>query len=385
MLGSIPVISPLFQYLLDGIGWVLARLYDVIPNYGLAIILLTLLIRLILVPLGVKQLKSMQAMQALQPKMKEIQKKFRSNKQRAQEETMKLYREHGVNPLGGCLPLLLQLPVLISMYSVIRPPMFIAQKDDTGAVTAYEIHNNHLPEDSKLFENVIKHQDLDFIWMNLQCSVQQAGGPAASVDTDRQKLVEGLPILGQGGVDLSFPTKSQEATDCGDTASNKVPYALFLVAMIGTTFYQQRQMQRVSPPGASQQQQMLMKIMPFTFAIWGFFFPAGLLMYWCTSNLWQIGQQYVLLKAGHIGPDAIERRKQELASRPPSEKRGFMARLAEQAESERERRAKEAGTMRKPGSGKNPQKPTGGKPGQGKKKKPGGSGGSGTGKDRPKR
>jgi YidC/Oxa1 family membrane protein insertase len=114
--------SPLFQGLLDAIGAVLAWLYGIVGNYGVSIIILTVLIRVILLPLGVKQIKSMQAMQAIQPKVKEIQKKYKTNKTKAQEETMKLYRESGVNPLGGCLPLLLQFPILISMYAVIRAP-----------------------------------------------------------------------------------------------------------------------------------------------------------------------------------------------------------------------------------------------------------------------
>ena len=75
-----------------------------------------------LFPLGVKQIKSMQHMQAIQPKIKDIQQKYKGNKQKAQEETMKLYKEAGVNPLGGCLPVLAQFPILIAMYAVIRAP-----------------------------------------------------------------------------------------------------------------------------------------------------------------------------------------------------------------------------------------------------------------------
>ena len=122
MLAEIPIISPIFQGLLDALGWVLARIYDVIPNYGVAIIVLTILIRFLLFPLGMKQIKSMQAMQAIQPKIKEIQKKYKNNKQKVQEETMRLYKEAGVNPLGGCLPVLAQFPILIAMYAVIRAP-----------------------------------------------------------------------------------------------------------------------------------------------------------------------------------------------------------------------------------------------------------------------
>ena len=84
--------------------------------------MLTIVIKVVLLPLGVKQIKSMQAMQAIQPKVKELQKKYKGNKAKVQEETMKLYKEAGVNPLGGCLPLLLQFPILIAMYAVIRAP-----------------------------------------------------------------------------------------------------------------------------------------------------------------------------------------------------------------------------------------------------------------------
>ena len=96
--------------MLDALGWVLAWLYDIIPNYGVAIIILTLVLRFLLFPLGMKQIKSMQAMQALQPKIKEIQKKYKGNKQKAQEETMRLYKEAGGQSPGGCLPVLAQFP-----------------------------------------------------------------------------------------------------------------------------------------------------------------------------------------------------------------------------------------------------------------------------------
>ena len=119
-----------FQGLLNAIGWVLAQIYDLVGNYGLSIIVLTIVIKVVLLPLGVKQIKSMQAMQSIQPKVKELQKKYKGNKAKIQEETMKLYKEAGVNPLGGCLPLLLQFPILIAMYAVIRAPQL--QPADTA-------------------------------------------------------------------------------------------------------------------------------------------------------------------------------------------------------------------------------------------------------------
>lgn len=109
-----------FGAILRFLGAVLSAVYDVIPSYGLAIVILTLLVRVVLVPLTVKQIRSMTAMQRLQPELKRIQTKYKGDRQKMNEELMKLYREHGVNPLGGCFPLLMQAPVFIALYSVLR-------------------------------------------------------------------------------------------------------------------------------------------------------------------------------------------------------------------------------------------------------------------------
>ena len=90
------------------------------PNYGLAIILLTVAIKIVLYPLTVKQVKSMKAMQDLQPKMKALQEKYKDNKERLQQEIASLYKQHNVNPLSGCLPLLVQMPILMGIFFAIR-------------------------------------------------------------------------------------------------------------------------------------------------------------------------------------------------------------------------------------------------------------------------
>ena len=312
----------IFQALLNAIGWVLAWIYDLVGNYGLSIILLTILIKVVLLPLGVKQIKSMQAMQSIQPKVKELQKKYKGNKTKVQEETMKLYKEAGVNPLGGCLPLLLQFPILIAMYAVIRAPQLQpvdtpASRSRASKPTAYAVHNSHLPIDSQLFENVVTHQNLGFLGMNLQCSAAQSGAPA-EISSSRPKpgpAQHADPHSHDGRSEPAVrrhhrgrPGRRQPLSRQRDL-TDKIPYFALLIVMIGTTFYQQRQMQKASPPGAaSGQQQAILKLMPIMFGIFGYTFPAGLTLYWTVSNTWQIGQQYVLLKAGHIGPDAMERR-----------------------------------------------------------------------------
>jgi YidC/Oxa1 family membrane protein insertase len=267
-------VSALWNGILDGLGQILAFLYQLIPNYGVAIILLTLLIRLVLLPLGIKQVRSMQAMQAVQPKVKELQKKYKSDKQKLNEETMKLYREHGVNPLSGCLPLLAQLPVLIALFAVLR-------------VTGGNI-STHIPRDSELF-TAIQTQDTYLLpghQVNLLCTATQAG-----------QVVTFTVPPGQQGNYVNPPL------DCGSNIPDRIPYYLLAAAMIGTTFWQQRQMQRASPAG-SQQQQAITRIMPLLFGIWGFLFPAGLVLYWTTTNAFQIGQQSVMLRRGMIGAAA---------------------------------------------------------------------------------
>jgi YidC/Oxa1 family membrane protein insertase len=324
-----------FQALLDAIGWLLAWIYDVVGNFGIAIIILTILFRIVLLPLGIKQIKAMQATQALQPKIKEIQKKYKGNRQKIQEQQMKLYQEYGVNPLGGCLPVLLQFPILIAMYSVIRAPVPYAP-DDPSKPPGVEYSNNHLPEDSQLFRDVTAHegQGQHFVFMNLQCRPADAGRTVPVRDT------KGNPF-------------DDQRIDCGDSIPDRIPYYLFLVLMIGSTYYSMRQTQKATPASAQNPQTaMISRIMPITFGIFGFNVPAGLVLYWTMSNLFQIGQQTVMLRLGHIGPEAMERRLEQVrakaAAKGDKPRTGFMAQMMDRAEQERTRRTTDTTTARKP-------------------------------------
>jgi YidC/Oxa1 family membrane protein insertase len=261
-----------FQAILDGVGWVLARFYDVVPNYGVAIILLTLVIRLLLLPLGIKQIRSMQATAVMQPKMKAIQQKYKQDRQRQQEEMMKLYKEYGYNPLSGCFPLLAQLPVLIALFAVLQFPKGLT----------------HIPPKSDLFV-AISNQDTQFLGANLVCSAVQSGNPNVAAPS------------APAGIKLDTKT-----LNCGSNAAARIPYYAFALLMVGTTYFQQRQIQRSSPAGQNPQQQTIMRIMPLLFGVWGFIFPAGLVVYWTTTNAVQIGQQYILIhrKGAPLAPPA---------------------------------------------------------------------------------
>ena len=110
--------SPYFS--LSAFNWLLAALYVFVRNYGVAIIVLTVLARVVTAPLTNKQMRSMERMRALQPKLQELKDKHGDDRQKQSEEMMKLYRQEGVNPLGGCLPMLLQLPVFIGLFYALR-------------------------------------------------------------------------------------------------------------------------------------------------------------------------------------------------------------------------------------------------------------------------
>ncbi|HET6770293.1 MAG TPA: YidC/Oxa1 family membrane protein insertase [Actinomycetota bacterium] len=242
-----------FRAITEGLGSILSFFFDVIPSYGIAIILLTITVRVALLPLAIKQIRSQHAMQRLQPHLKALEQKFKGNRQRLNEEKMKLMREHQVNPLGGCLPLLLQVPIFIALYQVLT----------AGGGTRY------LPEGSALVR-AIESQSASFLGMNLACNPNSAGRGIVEVRGD--------------------------TLDCGSGIAAAIPFFVMVALMVFTTYYQQRQMQLAS--GQQQaQMQMLLRIMPLFLGFISLSIPAGVLVYWVTTNAWQIGQQHVMLRA----------------------------------------------------------------------------------------
>ena len=177
-----------------------------IPNYGIAIILLTLVIKLVLYPLTVKQVKGMKSMQDLQPKMKELQEKYKGNSEKLNKEMAILYKESGVNPLSGCLPLIIQMPILMGIFYAIRDYSYA-----------------QLPS---------------FLWI----------------------------------ADLSGPD----------------PLYILPIISAATTYIQQKQ----TTTDANGQAKMMMNLMPIFIGYISLTFPAGLVLYWVVSNIFQIAQQW---------------------------------------------------------------------------------------------
>jgi YidC/Oxa1 family membrane protein insertase len=217
-------------------------LYDITGDYGLAIILLTVAIRLLMIPLTVKQTRSMYEMQRIQPKIKQLQKKYKNDKEKLQEETLKFYQENKVNPFGGCLPLLLQMPVFIALYQVL----------------------GGTPENPGLF----------------------------------LQYVESLPeaeqaVVTQGWIILPDLTATPASIWAADGFLAVIPYAL-LVILFGLSIW----LPQFLMPGEAQQKQIAMIMAVFMLYI-GWISPAGVLVYWVTSSVLGIAQQQIQLK--HLG------------------------------------------------------------------------------------
>jgi YidC/Oxa1 family membrane protein insertase len=252
-------------------GGILAAIYSVVKSYGLAIILLTILTRLVLLPLSIKQTRSMREMQRIQPEVKKLQAKYKGDKQKMNQEMMALYKEHGVNPFGGCLPLLMQFPVLIALFNVLRKPL--SYMGETALARDLVSHTLSV------------HQ---FLGIRLDCTAQLT-------------LKGGAPPLIEG---------TQATPSCGSGVVDALPYLLLVLLMGVSTWYQQRQMQSATqrPDGQqAQQMQMVAKIMPAFLMFFAFTFQSGLVLYWLTTNVWTIGQQRIMLAknppAGGADPD----------------------------------------------------------------------------------
>lgn len=212
-------------------------------SWGWAIIALTVLVRVLLLPLAIKQTRSMRAMQAIQPQMQELQKKYKADRElmrkdpeqyrarraKLNEEMMALYRREGANPAASCLPLLAQAPVFIALFWTLR-------------------------------------------WMD-----ELVGQPFYFVTS-----------VSPGGLEVNV-------SDAG------WPGWLLIVLMSGSMFWMQKQMMaRNAATAASnpmaQQQKILLYVMPVFLAVISFQFPLGILLYWVTTNFWQVGQQAIILR-----------------------------------------------------------------------------------------
>jgi YidC/Oxa1 family membrane protein insertase len=258
-------VNPL-NYLYEAVGWVFTHIYDVLkpalgPTSGwtwfFSIVILVVLMRLIMVPLFIKQMHTTRAMSALQPQMAALRKKYKNDKQTLNQETMKLYQEAGVNPLMGCLPFVLQLPLFFGLFNVLRA---IAAGTPKYGLPPSMVHAG-----------------------------QHAKILGASI-ADKVLFTHGLNV----------PLHS------------KLVIIGAVVISMATTFLTIRQsMKRGMMPAATpdnpmaSSQKYMTYIMPF-FALTGLYWPFGLVLYWVTTNVWTLGQQWILGRRYPYTPPAAD-------------------------------------------------------------------------------
>jgi len=213
-------------------------------SWALSIVGLTVVIRAALIPLFVKQIKSSRNMQLLQPKVKELQKKYGHDREKLTQETMALYRDTGTNPFSSCLPILVQMPIFLALFRLLDQ----AAKDKGHGILTNEQARQFA--DAELF-----------------------GGKISSTFLNSD----------------------------GNTTVQVIAFLLVL-SMTATTFLTQRQLMSKNMPADAltgpyaQQQKLLLYVLPVVFAVGGIAFPIGVLLYWTTSNLWTMGQQFYVIR-----------------------------------------------------------------------------------------
>src|SRR3954452_22341753 len=249
------VFANILQPLIDLTEGIMVFIHDhVVASWGLSIIGLTLVVRIVLLPLTLRQFKSMQALQRLQPEIKKLQAKYKDDKQRLNQEMMKFYQENKVNPLGSCLPLAAQLPVFISLFYMLRKDL---KSDICPGIVKYAAQ---------------AHKSLG----DVSCSQysQAKGGPA------------------RGDWSFGFiPDLTMKATGA------------VLVTLILLYVGSQLASSLLMTVRADKSQRRMMIALPLVFVAFVINFPAGLLLYWITTNCWTIVQQYIVRR--RIGPPQV--------------------------------------------------------------------------------
>jgi YidC/Oxa1 family membrane protein insertase len=229
----------------QALAGLLAFFYELVPSYAAAIGLLTLTVMAVLTPLTWKSTRSMLEMQRLQPEIKKLQQQHKNDRQKLNEEMMAFYKEHKVNPVAGCLPMLLQAPVLIVMYQVIQ-----------GLTKTPE--PKYLEKGTRLYQDLV---------------------------ADKGTMVD-------FGVDLA-----RRANESHPTLGKALPYFILVALVVVAQYVQTKQMQgRNSSAAANPQMQMMQKVLPIFFGFISFTIAAGVNVYFLVSALFRIGQQELMYR-----------------------------------------------------------------------------------------
>lgn len=245
----------MFDAIFTALAWLLSFYYSLIPNYAVAIALLTLSVMVLLFPLNAKAVRSQAAMTKLQPEVKRLQQKYKDDPQQQNAEMMALFKEHGASPVGCLLPMLVQMPVLIIMYQVLRG---LVRQGREGFFDP-----KYLDHGSKLYQDLA-----------------------------------GSHTMKAFGIDLA--ETASEALKGPFTAA--LPFLVLIVGVVGAGYWQQRMISRRNPQQnlddnpMARQMQMMTRIYPLMYLMFGFTLPAGLNVYFFVSSLFRIGQQWLIYR-----------------------------------------------------------------------------------------
>jgi YidC/Oxa1 family membrane protein insertase len=270
------VLNPIYDFVARAVVDIHSVLVHIVGTNGwswaLSIILLVMAVRLVLFPLFVKQIKSQRQMQIMQPKIKAIKEKYKNDKQKQNEEMIKLQREHG-NPLLGCLPVLVQIPLFFSIFRVMNG---FAPK--TGKLSPAQTAQAITTPDGRLYYPT----HLNGLSPHTAYQIANAkifGASLASSLTSSKKALE-------------LMASSANAT--------KILCVVLIIVMMGSTYITQRQIiGRNGPatdPQAAMTQKLLLYVSPLFLGIFGFRFSIGVLLYWFTTNFWSMGQQFFVIR-----------------------------------------------------------------------------------------
>lgn len=258
-------------------------------SYGFSIMLLTLGIMIVVMPLTLRATKSTIKMSMVAPELKRLQKEHKEDKEKLNEEMMALYREHGINPVGGCLPVLAQAPIFLVLFQVIRGltrrfedapfsgvvnKVYEVQGRAADAPAPAEFFPRYLDRSSDMFQDLIGTTEMTFLRV--------------------------------------FDLGAQPNEILSQSLVKAIPYILLILFLVGSSFYQQKQITARRSPGSGdespvmQQQQAILKILPLMTGVWSFFFPTGLSIYWATSNSFRIAQQAYITRTIYSKKDDME-------------------------------------------------------------------------------
>jgi YidC/Oxa1 family membrane protein insertase len=280
-------------------GWIIEQIYNLVSNYGLAIIIFTVLIKLVLLPLNVKSQKAMKKQQKIQPLVQELQTKYANDQEKLQREMMKLYKENNVSMTGGCLPMLIQLPILIGLYRVIYAPLkYLAGVDITSqeAIARVGELKQAMIDAGHNLGNLLQ-MDPEAILKNSQIQVSQW---AQTLNGASDPWAINFNFC---GLDLSN-TPSMAFNYILQFDFSKLSVILLLIIPLiavaasllsnKVTMAQNGQDKNKGNDTASQMSRTMMLMMPLMTAFFTVTLPAGLGIYWIISSLVQVGQQLLL-------------------------------------------------------------------------------------------